>query len=471
MAGSIGMLFRTSILHLLIASNTVLAWHQCFNEENHATGICPQGNHCCLVVNGSTKCISGKDESLGQCCNDTDTSTGCGAGFVCSSHPNKGKTCIRSVDDDQLPEILPRYRLCSLPDRALKEVYGLPTGSESTPAYLSNMGALNSDNAEDIAFQRRVETAFIVIHGSGRNADDYLCCAESAAQTVNDRLSNSTSKNTLIIAPWFLTPKDPIVNITNSSAEPLRWEENGPIEHTWRYGSDSISGNISSYQVTDDIIEVLVKDRIRFSSLKQIVVAGHSAGGQYAVRWSLLSNVVLGVSSARYIPIRVVVANPKSFCWLDARRMFNGTFRIPHEDALSICPTYNEWEWGFENSTKNDERDSLTSPYKDRAIRESGGLQSIVDRFPHRDVAYLSGELDTLHNGECEDKLQGPNRRTRSANFYQSLQEIHGRKVHHHVVVKGVHHDHCLMFNSPEGLQALFGTATNFENYSYVTFL
>jgi hypothetical protein len=352
-----------------------------------------------------------------------------------------------------------------LPDRALKEVYGLPiTGSEWTPAYLSTVGALDSENAKDKAFQQQVETAFIVIHGSGRNADDYLCCAEAAARTVMDPSSNATK--TLIIAPWFLAPRDPRVNLTNATAEPLRWEEDGPIEHTWRYGSDSIRGNISSYAVTDNIIKVLVRDQIRFPLLKRIIIAGHSAGGQYAVRWALLSDVLNGVSSARYIPIRVVVANPKSFCWLDARRMFNGTFRIPHEDAVSICPTYNEWEWGFENSTKSDERDSLNAPYKDRAIQEAGGVQSIVARFPYRDVVYLSGELDTLHNGDCEDKLQGPNRRTRSVNFFHSLQEIYDRKVHRHVLVKGVHHDHCLMFNSPEGLQALFGTVANFEDSS-----
>jgi hypothetical protein len=152
------------------------------------------------------------------------------------------------------------------------------------------------------------------------------------------------------------------------------------------------------------------------------------------------------------------VANPKSFCWLDDRRVFNGTLRKPQEDAIYICHTYNEWEWGFENSTESSERDSLDSPYKDKAIFDAGGIQAVVDRYPARDIVYLAGELDILDNGDCEDKMQGPYRRVRSENFFSSLREIYGRPVHHRLVVSGVHHDHCLMFQSPEGRQALFGT-------------
>jgi len=375
-----------------------------------------------------------------------------------------------------LPEKLPRYRLCSLPSRALTEVYGMPivvapavaTDKETSlpipvpvAAYLSSMGAIDTSDPLELEAQSVVETAFIVVHGSGRNPDDYLCCAQSAALSLQ-------ADTTMILAPWFLAPKDKVDNITTTTtgsttmkAEPLRWTENGPIAHTWRYGADSIQHNVSSYAVVDEMVHRFLSDHKRFPSLRRIVVAGHSAGGQYVQRWALLSNGPAFADPAHSyiprVPTRAVVANPKSLCWLDERRVFDGTLRIPEQDAIFICPTYNEWEWGFDNSTRSTERDKLEAPYKDEAIRDAGGIEAVVARYPSRDIVYLAGEKDVLLNGDCEAKMQGRFRRERSENYFASLRLIYGRPVHHRYVVSGVHHDHCLMFQSPEGRHALFG--------------
>ena len=268
------------------------------------------------------------------------------------------------------------------------KLFRFATGS-AVAAYLSTRGAIDSSDPETLADQAGIETAWIVIHGSGRNVDDYVCCAISAA---------ALESSVMILAPWFLSPKDLPVNITSSSSllnhtaadaaaalmkEPSRvlvWAEEGPIEHTWRYGADDAAGhNVSSYAVVDEMIRLIVADRRRFPALRRIVVAGHSAGGQYVQRWALLSNGAAFADSTANaagsffprIPTRVVVANPKSFCWLDERRMFNnGTqLRKPEGDAVDICPTYDEWEWGFQNSTKSDERDALAAPCVRRLTR------------------------------------------------------------------------------------------------------
>ena len=133
--------------------------------------------------------------------------------------------------------------------------------------------------------------------------------------------------------------------------------------------------------------------------------------------------------------------------------------RVPDADAIAVCPTYNEWEWGWEASQANHREGGrpLIAPYVDRMIAAAGGVDAIVERYATRDVVYLAGELDVLWNGDCEARMQGDCRLRRSENFFKSLREIYGRQVHRRFVVSGVHHDHCLMFQSPEGRFALFG--------------
>jgi pimeloyl-ACP methyl ester carboxylesterase len=250
----------------------------------------------------------------------------------------------------------------------------------------------------------------------------------------------------------------------------LRWlEESGPIEHAWRYGAEACnaadtsrnsSSSTSSYAAVDSVLDRLLYDRVRFPSLERIVVAGHSAGGQFTQRWALLSNHPAFDSGT--IKLRTVVANPKSYCYLDARRFVKTgggdkeaaeEFRVPDDEAVAKCPSYNEWEWGLDGGS------FLPTPYKDASIAAAGGRDAVVQRYASRDVAYLSGELDVVPNGYyCMERVQGKNRLMRGERFYESLRIVYGgRRVHRRLVVRGVHHDHALMFQSPEGREAMFG--------------
>jgi pimeloyl-ACP methyl ester carboxylesterase len=91
--------------------------------------------------------------------------------------------------------------------------------------------------------------------------------------------------STLLLAPCFLAPGDGLVNATNLSIKQLRSAETYPIPHTWRYGADAITTGISSYQGMDALMEQL--SWTAFPLLEDIVVAGHSSGGQFTQRWAL----------------------------------------------------------------------------------------------------------------------------------------------------------------------------------------
>jgi hypothetical protein len=142
-------------------------------------------------------------------------------------------------------------------------------------------------------------------------------------------------------------------------------------------------------------------------------------------------------------------------------------FRIPDQHSLKKCPDYDEWEWGL-SKTREGHDDFLPTPYKDRAIARAAnngtyesGVQVIVERYGlQRNIIYLAGQLDVLPTGNyCQESIQGDYRRQRSFRFFKSLSEIynHQKLKHYRLVVHGVHHDHCLMFQSPEGQQAMFG--------------
>jgi pimeloyl-ACP methyl ester carboxylesterase len=430
-----------------------------------------------------------------MCCrDDLDPTyhTGCGDYYDCALNKVEFFSATTTNNDDHSslyfcqksphspnaddPDQTPRYKTCRVPSRSLTELYGIPVSNDmhhnrtakDAPqlAYLSTMGPIDSGDPVDLQRHAHVTTLVVIVHGSGRNVDDYLCCSHAALPIMDQDSDNSTI---LLVAPWFKAPSDPhSPRHVRSSAHPpsttihtvhgfnpLVWNEYGPIFHTWRYGADAVNAPVSSYAAMDALIAAVVQDTVRFSRVHRIVVAGHSAGGQYVQRWALLSNANK-IWQHPTVTIRVVVANPKSYCYMDARRYdVHGIYQLPSAHDRADCPTYNQWEWGL------DVGDYLPTPYKDQAIAVAGGVDRIVQRYATRNVVYLTGEKDVIPNGDCEARMQGAYRRERSAHFFASLQEVYGRTVHRRSVVKNVHHDHCLMFQSPEGYEAFFGSLPN----------
>jgi hypothetical protein len=174
-----------------------------------------------------------------------------------------------------------------------------------------------------------------------------------------------------------------------------------------------------------------------------------------AHRWALLSNS----AAWTVLDIRVVVANPRSYCYLDERRWyFSGTnseeiFQQPEPDTLRSCPEYNHWLWGLEAGG------DLFCPYWDNAMGQVRSRIRLATRYAARDVIYLSGENDVipqLHD-HCSSLLQGPTRKDRARHYAAALQEIFGYPVHELLVVPRSGHDHALMFQSEIGRAAILG--------------
>ena len=591
--------FLLCLLIAIVARKSIIvtAWKQCSPEDGG--GICPDGNTCCPTgTPGRSSCIPGRardpDGAKGQCC-DAEGATGCPFGYECAvrEHTKPTQICKRKEPHtkDRNAKETPRYRLCRLPLSSSPssddnyQLQNFPIDGFNA-VYYSNMGAISPKDTNAIADEMQkfsnIETVLVIVHGSGRNADDYLCAGMSTAEAISKFGQNTNGNRTkllegsntndkhgkvLVIAPRFLADIDH--EDRNLYQNTLYWWERGndiPLSHTWRYGADAVNTlpkrgdnrnqtGISSYAVMDRLLEHIVgskyskgkttavqkspeqRDEYYFPNLKRIVVAGHSAGGQYVHRWSLLSsspviwgdgddfgdkdspvptNETRNVTNHRKVEMRMVVANPRSYCYPDNRRMIrtgtfsNGPFRhlgtnrgsmidnsvnknvdssldngdtaissysyrfeVPDSHAVDACPTYDQWQWGLEPGG------DVLCPYKDNALDlVHNNVTALALRYSKRKVFYLAGQHDTIvQDDRCETyDFQGDHRNERARRYYRALteylatletdrtqsistrnEETKHNLIHEFHQVSESPHDHTLMFQSAPAREAFYG--------------
>jgi hypothetical protein len=151
-----------------------------------------------------------------------------------------------------------------------------------------------------------IERAVIVIHGTNRTAGNYFNYVSNAVAQVE-----GMDAQTIILAPQFLIEED--IEINDLEDELLFWSDGG-----WKRGDNSITTDqnprsvlISSFGVLDIILEKLT-DRDKFPNLANIVIVGHSAGGQFVSRYAAGGQMPAILAQQSNYHIRYIVANPSS---------------------------------------------------------------------------------------------------------------------------------------------------------------
>lgn len=272
--------------------------------------------------------------------------------------------------------------------------------------------------------------AFIMIHGTGRDADNYFRTALAAA-FLADALDD-----TIVISPH-------IASGSGSCQDKLALNEvsYSCTGDSWRSGGTSASNDkITSFDFVDEILRKLA-NRQTFPNLKSIVVAGHSAGGQYVNRYAMANQVhdKLGV------PVSYIVANPSSYAYLDATRPAGETGEFRGFSDARNCTTYNKWPYGLENRSGG-----YTARQSDEQLKK---------QLAARPVTYLLGEIDILPLGgfdsSCPAMAQGPTRLARGQAFGRYVNEKIG--AHHKTVqVPLCGHNARCMFTSEPALKIAF---------------
>jgi hypothetical protein len=287
----------------------------------------------------------------------------------------------------------------------------------------------------DGAVQADVDRAVLVFHGDLRNAGEYFAAARKAASAAPE-----ASAHTLLIAPQFLAERD--VQAKSLPANTLRWSLVG-----WEGGEAALApAPISSFEAVDALLAMLA-DRHRFPKLMQVVVAGHSGGGQVVQRYAVVGEGEAKLAAVG-VKVRYVVANPSSYLYFSADRpRADGTFAPP--PATFACPRFNQWKYGWASAPAYAQR--LSPP-------------DYEDRYVQRSVMYLLGGADTDPNQSALDKScagesQGPYRLARGRSYVAYLRLRHAGLTPVEEEVPGVGHDGERMFGSACGLAALFDDA------------
>src|SRR4051812_47544043 len=158
----------------------------------------------------------------------------------------------------------------------------------------------------------RVRRALIMVHGTNRNPDRYFATATAAAFLAG------ALEDAVVIAPRVASADGSCRDVLAENE--VSWSCGGD---SWRSGGGAASHkDLTSFDFMDAILKKLANKQT-FPNLQAIVVAGHSAGGQFVARYAMATRVheTLGV------PVSYVVANPSSYAWPDATRP------LPVDDA------------------------------------------------------------------------------------------------------------------------------------------
>ncbi len=304
----------------------------------------------------------------------------------------------------------------------------LNDGSCLSTLYLNDGATLSYYSNYAVAAGRAgINRAIIMIHGANRNASDYYNTSVESATMAG------MQENVLLITPHFKTVDDV------AEANELQWSSGGG----WKVGSKSVEksglNRISSFSALDQMILQLM-DRSLFPDMTDIIITGHSAGGQFTQRYAASTQVDL--SNSEYL-FRFIPANAGSYMYLDEFRVDaydNSLFTIPE----TTC-AYNVYKYGLLN------RYSYLMQLTEQQIR---------DNYAARDVLYLLGDqdiyVDAYLDTGCEAAFQGQNRLQRGQTLYRYMRQNYDAQNHNMVVVPGVGHSRTAIYTSENALAILF---------------
>ena len=153
-----------------------------------------------------------------------------------------------------------------------------------------------------------IRRGLVMVHGTNRNADHYFSTAVAAAFLAG------ALEDSVVISLRFTGCTDKLEpNEVGSSCSGDSWRSGGIA---------ATNPTLSSFDFMDEIVRKLANKNV-FPNLRSIVVAGHSAGGQFVTRYEMSNRVHDSVGAA----ITYVVANPSSYAWPSATRA------LPIDDA------------------------------------------------------------------------------------------------------------------------------------------
>jgi pimeloyl-ACP methyl ester carboxylesterase len=299
----------------------------------------------------------------------------------------------------------------------------------------------------------RIRRALIMVHGTNRNADHYFRTATAAAFLAG------ALEDAIVVAPRVASADGNCRDKLETNE--VSWSCGGD---SWRSGGVSPSNkDLTSFDFVDEIVKRLA-DKKTFPNLSAIVVAGHSAGGQFVARYEMASKV----HDSLGVPVSYVVANPSSYAWPDATRplpvddataenaALGWKTETPHTNfsygpyqASAACAnsaqTYDRWPFGLSQRTAG-----YTAGISDEQLKK---------QLAARPTTYLLSQVDTLPLGgfdsSCNAMAQGATRRARGEAYVKFVNEKLGAKHSVQIIPECGHNDRCV-YTTDDVLPVIF---------------
>ncbi|SPO30374.1 uncharacterized protein UTRI_06304 [Ustilago trichophora] len=302
------------------------------------------------------------------------------------------------------------------------------------PFYISNQ----ADNT-------KVLRAIVVWPGKPRDIWKYanlMMNARSVAVSDNFAQQGATNDSFLIVAPAMLNQMDLQAGAARSNE--IVFHGSG-----WQRGAPSrnpvMKHAVTSYAAVDQLIDQLM-NKATYPNLNQVVVAGHSMGGQATQRYALMKK-----TKAYDDNVRFWIGNPGSWAWLiDSRPYMNVNNSCQPNDA------WDTWPYGL-----NGNQSKLT-PYARRDV--IANKTYVIDRFLNRHISYGLA-LHDIGAGDthCPARWQGGNHLDRGSQFVLQYQNttafyLKGQFPPKHTLdyIANVSHQDYAMYSTNQSIQRLF---------------
>nr|POE47016.1 wsc domain-containing protein [Quercus suber] len=282
--------------------------------------------------------------------------------------------------------------------------------------------------------ESNIQRAVIVLHGLLRDPFNY----------ENDNSGYITPDNVAILAPYFPNGDDKnfgypwtdgLASGQGSTSNALVWSGS-----QWSAGADNHyphnSRHTSSYYVLDTLVKYF-DNKTLFPNVKQIVLVGHSLGGQMLQRYAAVGDQLNTTT-----PLTYWIGNPDSYAWLSEDRPLN----------TAECPIYDVYRAGYTNYTE------YPMTYGTDIVAQ--GRAALVANYQSRQIAYGRALLDHgNHASDCAANTTGADRNERFFFFIKAFPPSCANPTGTNcdtVDLIPVQHDNGQMFNSNAGQSRIF---------------
>jgi len=251
-----------------------------------------------------------------------------------------------------------------------------------------------------------ISRVVLAIHSSSYNPDTYL---DNTLALL--KASPKIKGQILIIAPAFYKH-------SKTTMEDIVTWKNAPFWGSSRAQYQDKNIQLSAYEILDHILTKVITSN-NFPNLKDIVLLGHSAGGQMVNRYAASNTIETRIASLYNVTMKYLVMAPSSYVYFNNKRVMKDSldkFKIPKEVDIK----YNVWGYGL---------DKLYSYHKRHNITAS----KIINQYAKRKILYLVGENDDKQDkslGKSKSAMmQGKNRKERAIIYYNHLQAYFGNSI------------------------------------------